>query len=55
MPHDKASLLLVRARALTGFAELVRISAETSKFARDVGMTTQMLAQPEATISMPAT
>jgi hypothetical protein len=57
MPHmNKAPSLLVRARALTGFAELVSdLGGDADGLLRDVGMTTQMLAQPEATISMPAT
>jgi AraC-like DNA-binding protein len=51
---DKAPLL-VRARALTGFAEIVStLGGDAEGLLRDAGMTTQMLAQPEATISMPA-
>jgi AraC-like DNA-binding protein len=50
------SLLLVRARALTGFTELVKeLGGDAEVLLRDVGLTTQMLAQPEATISMSAT
>ena len=46
--------LLVRARALTGFAELVcDLGGDVEGLLRGVGMATQMLAQPEATISMP--
>ena len=47
------SPFLVRARALTGFAELVKeLGGDAEALLRDVGLTTQMLAQPEATISM---
>ncbi|MBL8376116.1 AraC family transcriptional regulator ligand-binding domain-containing protein, partial [Accumulibacter sp.] len=47
--------LLVRARALTGFVELVSsLGGDAEGLLRNAGMTTQMLAQPEATISMPA-
>ena len=47
------SPLLVRARALTGFSELVtELGGDAEGLLRDVGLTTQMLAQPEATISM---
>ncbi len=50
------SPLLVRARALTGFTELVKeLGGDAEVLLRDVGLTTQMLAQPEATISMCAT
>jgi AraC-like DNA-binding protein len=50
------SPLLVRARALTGFTELVKeLAGDAEVLLRDVGLTTQMLAQPEATISMSAT
>ena len=45
--------LLVRARALTGFSELVgSLGGDADRLLRDAGMTTEMLAQPEATISM---
>lgn len=48
------SPLLVRARALTGFAELVKeLGGDAEGLLRDVGLTTQMLIRPEATISMP--
>jgi AraC-like DNA-binding protein len=51
---SKAPSLLVRARALTGFAELVsHLGGDVEGLLSGVGMTTQMLAQPEATISMP--
>jgi hypothetical protein len=51
---NKAPTLLVRARALTGFAELVSdLGGDVDGLLSGVGMTTQMLAQPEATISMP--
>ncbi|MEF8768736.1 hypothetical protein [Candidatus Accumulibacter contiguus] len=46
----------MRARALTGFTELVKeLGGDAEVLLRDVGLTTQMLAQPEATISMSAT
>jgi AraC-like DNA-binding protein len=48
--------LLVRARALTGFAELVRdLHGNVEDLLGDVGLTTEALVQPEATISMTAT
>ncbi len=48
--------LLVRARALTGFVELVSdLDGDAGDLLCGVGLTVQMLAQPEATISMPAT
>lgn len=48
------SPLLVRARALTGFVELVSdLDGDAEGLLRGVGLTMQMLAQPEATISMP--
>ncbi len=47
------SPLLVRARALTGFAELVgELGGNVDGLLRDVGLTRQMLIRPEATISM---
>jgi AraC-like DNA-binding protein len=47
------SPLLVRARALSGFAELVsELGGDAEGLLRDVGFTTQMLIRPEATISM---
>ncbi len=50
-----ASPLLVRARALTGFAELVsEFGGDAEGLLREVGLASQILAQPEATISMPA-
>ena len=52
----KEAPLLVRARALTGFAELVSsLDGDAEGLLRDAGLTTQLLAQPEATISMPGT
>jgi AraC-like DNA-binding protein len=51
---NKTPSLLVRARALTGFAELVGdLHGDVEGLLSGVGMTAQMLAQPEATISMP--
>lgn len=48
------SPLLVRARALTGFAELVKeFGGDAEGLLHDVGLSTQMLVRPEATISMP--
>jgi AraC-like DNA-binding protein len=48
--------LLVRARALTGFVELVSdLDGDAEGLLRGVGLTLQMLAQPESAISMPAT
>lgn len=45
--------LLVRARALTGFVELVSdLDGNAEDLLCGVGMTVQMLAQPEATLSM---
>lgn len=45
--------LLVRARALTGFVELVdSLGGDAEGLLRGAGMSTQALAQPEATISM---
>jgi AraC-like DNA-binding protein len=47
------SPLLVRARALTGFAELVNeLGGDADGLLREVGLTAQMLIRPEATISM---
>ena len=47
------SPLLVRARALTGFAELVsELGGDAESLLREVGLSTQMLIRPEATISM---
>ncbi len=47
------SPLLVRARALTGFAELVNeLGGDADDLLREVGLTAQMLIRPEATISM---
>ena len=47
------SPLLVRARALTGFAELVKeLGGDADDLLREVGLTAQMLIRPEATISM---
>jgi|APTNR8051073442_1049403.scaffolds.fasta_scaffold08896_2 AraC-like DNA-binding protein len=47
------SSLLVRARALSGFAELVNeLGGDADTLLRDVGLTRQMLARPEATINM---
>lgn len=52
---NKAPSLLVRARALTGFAELVGdLRGDVDDLLAGVGLTTQMLADPEATISMQA-
>lgn len=51
---DTPPLLLVRARALTGFVELVSdLGGDAEDLLCGVGMTVQMLAQPEATISLP--
>ena len=48
--------LLVRARVLTGFAELVRdLHGDVEDLLGGVGLTTEALLQPEATISMTAT
>lgn len=50
---NKTPSLLVRARALTGFAELVSdLHGDAEELLSGVGMTTEMLARPEATISM---
>ncbi|NJD24729.1 MAG: AraC family transcriptional regulator [Betaproteobacteria bacterium] len=47
------SPLLVRARALTGFADLVReLGGNAEGLLREVGLTADMIIQPEATISM---
>jgi AraC-like DNA-binding protein len=47
------SPLLVRARALTGFAGLVgELGGDAEGLLREVGLTAQMLIQPETTISM---
>ena len=49
-----SSPLLVRARALTGFAELVReFGGDAEGLLHEVGLSAQMLVRPEATISMP--
>ena len=49
------SPLLVRARVLTGFTELVsELGGDAEGLLREVGLATPMLTQPEATISMPA-
>jgi AraC-like DNA-binding protein len=49
-----SSPLLVRARALTGFAELVKeFGGDAEGLLHEVGLSTQMLVRPEATISMP--
>lgn len=51
---NKAPSLLVRARALTGFTELVSdLGGDAEGLLSGVGMTAQMLEQPETTISMP--
>lgn len=48
------SPLLVRARALTGFAELVsELGGDAEGLLHEVGLSAQMLVRPEATISMP--
>lgn len=48
-----ASPLLVRARALTGFAELVsELGGDADSLLGGVGLTRQMLIRPEATINM---
>ena len=53
---DQSPLPLVRARALTCFAELVTdLGGDAEALLGGVGMTVEMLAQPEATISMPGT
>lgn len=53
---DRSPLPLVRARALTCFAELVTdLGGDAEALLGGVGMTAEMLAQPEATISMPGT
>ena len=47
------SPFLVRARALTGFAELVNeLGGNVDGLLREVGLTREMLVRPEATISM---
>lgn len=47
------SPLLVRARALSGFAELVNeLGGNVDGLLREVGLTREMLVRPEATISM---
>jgi hypothetical protein len=51
---NKAPSLLVRARALTGFTELVSdLGGDAEGLLSGVGMTAQVLEQPETTISMP--
>ena len=51
---NKAPSLLVRTRALTGFTELVSdLGGDAEGLLSGVGMTAQMLEQPETTISMP--
>jgi AraC-like DNA-binding protein len=48
--------LLLRARALTGFADLVSdLGGDAAGLLEDAGITVQILAQPEATISLPGT
>ncbi len=48
------SPLLVRARALTGFSELVKeFGGDADGLLHEVGLSAQMLVRPEATISMP--
>jgi AraC-like DNA-binding protein len=48
-----SSPLLVRARALTGFAELVgEFGGDAETLLHEVGLSAQMLVRPEATISM---
>ena len=49
-----SSPLLVRARALTGFSELVKeFGGDAEGLLHEVGLSAQMLVRPEATISMP--